>query len=184
MTIYDTALRNFEAAAAILTSLQAGRINLAEEAVDALVGKPKLLLAEGYNDIGKSFGVCLPGGKKAELIPQEGETGLDLRAGSSMTWMTLEGAIPAQSTATQCYLEIEAEGESSIVADVFVRELTPGGAVDGPLNEWRIPSDGMTVFRLAMPESSEGTTNPRRIIVHLRQPPRRIILRRLAMTLF
>ncbi|MFC7704795.1 hypothetical protein ACFQXB_11375 [Plastorhodobacter daqingensis] len=184
MTIYETAIRNFEAAADILTTLQASRVNMLSQALDSMIGRPKAVLSEGYNDIGLSFGLCLPAGKRGDLLKgSEEDTSVEIRT-SGISWMTLEGVVPANTVAGQVYLEIEAQGESTVVADVFIREIRAGAAVDGPLHEWRISPDGVSVFKLALPESDEPGAVSRRVIVHLRQPPRRLVLRRFAMTLF
>ena len=43
-TIYAAAVRNYEAAAAVLTALQSNRLDLVAEVHAAMVGRPKLSL--------------------------------------------------------------------------------------------------------------------------------------------
>ena len=68
-TIYAAAVRNYEAAAAVLTALQSNRLDLVAEVHAAMVGRPKLSLSGGYNTVTAAFGACVPGGTRCDVLP-------------------------------------------------------------------------------------------------------------------
>lgn len=181
-TIYDAAMRNFRAAADILEALQASRLDLVSAARTGLIGRPRLGLGAGYNDVTPSFGACLPDGGRAEILPADGGTAIELRATGS-DWMTLEGTLADSVPARTCYVEMQVTSDRPLVADVFLREfLEDGSARDSGHRECHAEIGALVVCKLPLPEPREDATG-RRVIVHLRQPASRIILDRLALTL-
>lgn len=183
-TLYAAAVRNFEAAASVLTALQSARIDLLAEAGNALIGRPKLGLSGGYNTITPAFGACLPNGLRCDILPgTDGERSIELR-GAGLQWMTLEAPLPDSSAiASKCFIECSASAEAPLVADVFLRSFDDSGKVsDSGHLEWRIMRDSVSLCCLELPEPDEDTT-ARRVIVHLRQPPARVLLANLALTL-
>lgn len=181
-TIYDAAVRNFKAAADVLGALHAARLDLVTEARSWLVGRPRLGLVAGYNDLGELFGACLPGMARAEFLLPESGKGLELRCAGA-DWMTLEGALPGETSAQQCYLEMQVSADRPLIADVFLREFLDGGAVrDSGHRECDLSDGAIKVCALPLPAADADVTGLR-IIVHLRQPSQRIIIDRLAVTL-
>ncbi|MTH63070.1 hypothetical protein [Paracoccus shanxieyensis] len=181
-TIFDAAMRNFRAAADILEALQATRLDMVAEARSGLVGRPRLGLAGGYNNVTPNVGVCLPTSARAEFLMAENASGVELRC-TGADWMTLEGTLPAEAPMTQCYLEMQVSAERPVVADVFLREFLEDGSVrDAGHRECQMTVGAVTVCMLNLPEASDDTVG-RRVIVHLRQPAPRMILDRLAVTL-
>lgn len=183
-TLYAAAVRNFEAAASVLTALQSARIDLLDEARSAMVGRPKLGLTGGYNAITPAFGACLPDGMRYDILPgTDGETAIELR-GAGLTWMTLEAPLPdGAEPATKCFIECIAGADTPLVADVFLRSFDEDGQVqDGGHREWRITRDALSLCCLELPEPDEGTSG-HRVIIHLRHPPARLLLSGLAITL-
>lgn len=183
-TLYAAAVRNFEAAASVLTALQSARIDLLAEASAAMVGRPKLGLSGGYNNITPAFGACLPNGLRCDILPgTDSEGSVELR-GAGLQWMTLEAPLPDSSAvASKCFIECNASAETPLVADVFLRSFDETGKVsDSGHLEWRILRDSVSLCCLELPEQDEDTT-ARRVIVHLRQPPARLLLASLALTL-
>ena len=181
-TIYDVAMRNFKAAADMLEALQFTRLDLVQEARNALIGRPRFAFAGGYNDVSPMFGACLPGSGRGELLIPDSGGGVELRC-SGTDWMTLEGAISAQIPVDECYLEIQAASDRLLVADVFIRELLQDGTVrDSGHRECHVADGGISVCRLPVPEMAEDVTG-RRVIVHLRHPAQRLVIDRLAVTL-
>lgn len=180
-TIYDSAMRSFRAAADILEALQSTRIDLVKEARTGLVGRPRLNLGGGYNDVTPSFGACLPGSGRAEILAGEGSA-LELRCSGS-EWMTLEGTISPDVPATSCYIEMQVSADRPIVADVFLREFRDDDTVfDSGHREVHLEQAEVSVCRVALPEAEPDVTG-RRIIIHVRQPSVRMVLDRLAVTL-
>lgn len=183
-TIYAAALRNYEAAASVLTALQSSRIDLLAEARSALVGRPKLALTGGYNTVTPALGICLPNGTRCDVMA----TPDDLRAvelrGAGQQWMTLETPLPDSSKlASKCFIECNLAAETPLVADVFLRSFDEDGSTeDSGHVEWRIMRDSLSLCSLPLPQVSDGNT-ARRIIIHLRQPASRLILGGLAVTL-
>ena len=182
-TIYAAALRNYEAAASVLTAIQSSRVDLLAEARSALLGRPKLALTAGYNTVAPGLAICLPQGTRCDLVPTPDDlNAVELRGGGQQ-WMTIETPLPVSSKpATKCFIECNLAAETSLVADVFVRSFDEdGSARDSGHVEWRIMRDSMSVCRLALPEPQDNETE-RRIIIHLRQPAGRLILGGLAIT--
>ncbi|SMO97827.1 hypothetical protein [Paracoccus laeviglucosivorans] len=181
-TIFDAAMRNFRAAADILEALQATRLDLVNEARTGLIGRPKLGLAGGYNNITASFGACLPTSARADVLMAEDNGGIELRC-SGADWMTLEGTLPADMPAEHCYMEMQVSSDRPVVVDVFVREFLEDGSVrDAGHRECQLVQNSVTVCNLRLPETT-GDAVGRRVIVHLRQPAQRMIIDRLAVTL-
>ena len=180
-TIYDSAVRSFEAAAAVLMSLQNQRTNLAAEAGRALDGRPKVLLSEGYNSLARDVGVCIPQDTRAEFARAEGDDGLEFRT-SGLEWMTIEGQLPRDLAAATCYLDASVAFPMPAVADVFLREFKrDGSVVDSLHQEWTLGMDAASVCCLTLEEAGDDIS-ARRIIIHLRQPPHRFVIRTLALT--
>jgi len=181
-TIYDAAMRNFMAAADILEALQATRLDLLSEARTGLVGRPRLGLGGGYNNVTPNFGACLPTNGRAEILSAEGGAGIELR-GTGAEWMTLEGTLNTRAPAELCYVEMQATADRPLVADLFLREFLDDGSVrDIGHQECHVETGNVAVCKLELPELADDVTG-RRIIAHLRQPASRIILDRLAVTL-
>lgn len=181
-TFYDAAMRNFRAAADILESLHSNRVDLLGEARNGLVGRPRVALRGGYNDVTPSFGACLPANGRAELLGMEGGGGVELRCAGA-DWLTLEGTLTNQRAAELCYVEMQATSDRPLIADIFLREFVEDGSVrDSGHRECRLDLGAATVCKLALPEVAEDVTG-RRVIIHLRHPAARVVLDRLAVTL-
>ena len=180
-TIYDCAVRSFEAAAAVLMTLQQQRTNLVAEAGRCLDGKPKMLLDEGYNALASKVGICIPGDARAEFAQSEDGQGLEFR-NSGMTWMTIEGQLPETEDEATCYLDARASFPAPAIADVFLREFKADGSIADSLHqEWVLGAHREALCSLTLPPSAEGV-NGRRVIIHLRQPPLRFSFENLALT--
>lgn len=183
-TIYAAALRNYEAAATVLTALQSNRTDLLAEAHSALLGRPKLALTGGYNTVTDALAVCLPNGTRCDVLPTVGDLGaIELRGGDQQ-WMTIESPLPVSAAlSSKCYVECRLMTETPLVADVFLRSFNQAGeAQDTGHVEWRIMRDSVSLCCLPLPEVDD-TLSARRIIIHLRQPSPRLILSGLAVTL-
>ena len=181
-TLYDAAMRNFQAAADILVSLQSSRLDLIGEARTGLISRPRLSIRAGYNDVTPFFGVCLPTSGQAEIIAGESGKGIELRC-SSADWMTFEGTLPRSLSTESCYVEIQASSGRPMVADVFVRDFIEDGATrDSGHRECHIAMDAVTICKLELAEKADDVTG-RRVILHLRHPTSRLILDRLAITM-
>ncbi|ODT61556.1 MULTISPECIES: hypothetical protein [Paracoccus] len=182
VTIYDSAVRSFEAAAAVLMSLQSCRTNLAAEAGRALDNRPKVILSAGYNSLTSSVGICMPEDARAEFSRSDDDDGLEFRT-SGLNWMTIEGLVPAEIDAATCYLDAAVSFPAPTVADVFLRDfLADGGIADSLHQEWALGADRAAVCSLRLPALRSGAT-ARRIIIHLRQPPLRFVIRSLSLTM-
>lgn len=183
-TIYAAALRNYEAAASVLTALQSSRIDLLAEARSALVGRPKLALTGGYNTVTPGLGLCLPNGTRCDLLATSDDLGAIELRGAGQQWMTLETPLPQSSAlASKCFIECSLATEVPLVADVFLRSFDEAGASeDSGHVEWRIMRDSVSLCTLVLPPVPEGQMG-RRIIIHLRQPAARLVLGALAVTL-
>ncbi|MBW7057221.1 hypothetical protein KY389_11040 [Paracoccus bogoriensis] len=180
-TIYDCAVRSFEAAAAVLMTLQQQRINLVAEAGRCLDGKPKRLLDEGYNALASRLGICIPEDARAEFAQSEDGKGLEFR-NSGMTWMTFEGQLPETEAERTCYLDARATFPAPVIADVFLREFKADGRIIDSLHqEWVLGAHREALCSLTLPPSAKGVTG-RRVIIHLRQPPLRFLIENLALT--
>ncbi|ADO42969.1 hypothetical protein [Ketogulonicigenium vulgare] len=180
-TIYDAAKHSFVSAANMLAALQESRIELLGEARAQLEDRPKLKLAQGYNDIGQVLGTCLPPGGQAELSASETGDALELRC-SNAGWMTLEAKMQNRAIPSEYYVELGIDAKQPVVADVFIREfLTDGTTNDVGHREVRI-TDTIAICRLSAADLSEDAT-AHRVIVHVRQPASRMIIDRLAVTL-
>lgn len=181
-SIYDAAVRNYRAAADMLEALQATRLDLVDQARNGLIGRPRLGLSGGYNDVTPVFGACLPASARADLMLTEDTNGIELRCNGA-DWMTLEGTLPLQFPADRCYLEMQVSADRPVVIDVFLREFLAGGEVrDGGHRECHLITGSVTVCALNMPDL-DADIDGRRLIVHLRYPAQRMILDRLAVTL-
>lgn len=181
-TLYDAAVRNYRAAADILEALQAHRQNLVHAARAGLVGRPRLSLSGGYNDITASFGLCLPQNGRAEMLAAEAGPGIDLRC-SGADWLTLEGDLPLPVSGEACHVEMRIDAGRPMVADVFLREFREDGSVhDTGHRECCLNLDAVTICRLPLPQVSDEASGMR-VIIHLRQPPSRMLLDLLATTL-
>ncbi|MFC3571272.1 hypothetical protein [Paracoccus simplex] len=181
-TLYEAAMRNFCAAADILEALQSTRLDLVGEARNGLIGRPRLALGGGYNDVTSFFGACLPVSGRAELLAAENGSGVELRC-SSADWLTLEGTLAGEVITDSCYVEMQLSADRPVIADVFLREFLDGGAVrDTGHRECHLSVGGVAVCKLALPELAEDVT-ARRVIIHLRHPAARLIIDRLAITL-
>ena len=181
-TLYDAALRNFRAAADVLEALQSTRLDLVAEARGGLVGRPRLTLGGGYNDVTTAFGICLPTGRRAELLTAEQGAGVELRCAGA-DWLTLEGALANDSGADLCHLEMQVSSDRSLIADVFLREFIADGSVrDSGHRECQLHPGVVSICKLALPGIADDVTG-RRVIIHLRQPVARQTLDRLAVTL-
>ncbi|CAM3316053.1 hypothetical protein PANO111632_13905 [Paracoccus nototheniae] len=180
VTIYDKAVRNFQSAAGLLMSLQACRTVLSGDAAALLEGRPKAPLYEGYNSLSPRFGICIPTDARAEYtLPESGE-GLEFR-NSGLTWMTMEGLVETRG-ACSCYLDADAVFPAPTIADVFLREFVESGGIRDSLHrEWQLGTDRAALCQLDLSEASDDVAH-RRIIIHLRQPPLRFVLRSLSMT--
>ncbi|CAM3315481.1 hypothetical protein PANO111632_13860 [Paracoccus nototheniae] len=180
-TIHDSAILNFQMAADLLIALQGRRLVLSGEAASVLHGRPKVLLGEGYTSLSPRFGICIPEDARAEYAPASAIEGLEFR-NSGLMWMTMEGLVTERGACT-CYLDAETTFPSPTVADVFLREFTQAGEIrDTGQTEWLLGTDRAVVCRLAIPEADKEVAH-RRVIIHLRQPPARFVIRKLAMTL-
>lgn len=174
-------MRNFRAAADILETLQSTRLDLLGEARSALIGRPRLALGGGYNDVTPAFGACLPIRGKAEILATDGG-GLELRCNDA-DWLTLEGTLLSEVVAETCYVEMQVSADRPLVADVFLREFVEGGSArDTGHRECQLAVGAISVCKLDLPEPQEGVAG-RRVIVHLRSPAARLILDRAAITL-
>jgi hypothetical protein len=68
------------------------------------------------------------------------------------------------------------------VSDVFLREFTHAGdSRDSLQREWHLGTEAAALCQLELPEADDDVAH-RRIIIHLRQPPLRFVLRSLALT--
>lgn len=180
-TIHDSAVRNFQTAANLLIALQGRRLVLTSEAASVLGGRPKALLNEGYNDLTSRFGICIPQNTRAEYAPSADGEGLEFR-NSGALWMTMEGPISATDVCT-CYLDANVTFPTPTCADVFLRDFTAAGTIrDSLQTEWMLGHDQTAVCQLSLPKADEDVAH-RRIIIQLRQPPVRFVIRKLAMTL-
>jgi hypothetical protein len=180
-SIHDSAVRNFEAAAALLMALQKQRINLVSEVMSGLVGKPKVLLTAGYTALTPMFGICVPGDARAEVSKAVEKDGLDLQ-NSGLNWITFESRLAKLVNEMTCYLDMRADFPAPVVADVFLREFKDdGGMVDTLHQEWNLGADRASLCKIGLPKVPSGVTE-RRIIVQLRQPPRRFSIESLALT--
>lgn len=180
VTIYDQAVRNFQSAAGLLMSLQACRTVLSGDAAAVLDGRPKALLSEGYNSLSARFGICIPQDARAEYAAPDLGEGLEFRT-SGLTWMTLEGRVEARE-ACSCYLDADTVLPAPTIADVFLREFLSSGEIrDSQQCEWHLGTDSAALCQLDLPEAEDEVAH-RRIIIHLRQPPLRFVLRGLSMT--
>jgi hypothetical protein len=181
-TIYAAALRNFEAAASVLTALQSGRLDLLTEARSALLGRPKLVLTGGYNTVTPALGICLPNGTRCDIMAPSSELDTVELRGTDQQWMTIETPLPA-SPASKCFIECRLASETPLVADVFLRSFAEDGtAQDSGHFEWHIMHDCVSLCRLMLPETPDSKVE-RRVIIHLRQPASRLVLSSLAITL-
>ncbi|MFG6082530.1 hypothetical protein ACEUZ9_003178 [Paracoccus litorisediminis] len=182
MTLYEAAMRNFQAAADILEALQSTRLDLVGEARSGLIGRPRLALSGGYNDVTPTFGACLPTNGRAELLIADSGTGVELRC-TGIDWLTLEGTLAEPVPAELCYIEMQVTSDRPQIADVFLREFIEDGSVrDSGHLECHLDLDAVSVCKLPLPEIEDDVTS-RRVIIHLRQPAARLILDRLAITL-
>lgn len=180
--IHEMAVRNFEAAADLLMTLQNSRVNLVTEVTSCLLGKPKILLNEGYSALTLKVGICVPADARAELSKAEGKDGLEFR-NSGLNWMSLESRLPNLEDEKTCYLDTRAEFASPVMADVFLRERQDdGGMTDSLHQEWILGASREALCRLRLPKAHKGTAE-RRIIIQLRQPPRRFSIESLALTI-
>lgn len=181
-TLYAAAVRNFRAASDVLETLQSNRQDLVNEARAGVVGRPRLGLNGGYNDVTAAFGLCLPSGGRAELMAAETGPGIELRS-SSAEWMTLEGNLPLPLAAELCHIEMRADAGRPIFADVFLRQIGEDGSVqDSGHCECCLNMGAVTVCKLPVPELAEGASGLR-VIIHLRQPASRMFVDLLAITL-
>lgn len=181
VTIFDNAVRNFQAAAELLMALQDRRMVLTADAGAQLEGRPKALLSEGYNSLSQRFGMCIPQDSRAEYMLPEDGVGVEIR-NSGLTWMTMEGLV-GESGACACYLDADAVFPAPTIADVFLREFTEAGEIrDSLQREWHLGGDSTALCLMHLPEAGEDVAH-RRVIIHLRQPPLRFTIRKLAMTL-
>lgn len=183
-TLYAAALRNYEAAASVLTALQSSRLDLLAEARSALVGRPKLALTGGYNAVTPALGICLPNGTRCDVLALPDEAGAVELRGAGQQWMTLETPLPdSAASLSKCFIECTLSADAPLVADVFLRSFDADGAAkDSGHVEWRIMRDSVSLCSLSLPEGGEDAAG-RRIIIHLRQPASRLILGGLAVTL-
>lgn len=180
-TIHDSALRNFQTAADLLIALQGRRLVLSGEASSVLEGRPKVMLAAGYTSLSPRFGVCLPEDGRGEYAFDSAGDGLEFR-NSGLTWMTMEGLISTRE-ACACYLDADTAFPTPTLADVFLREFMQSGEIKDSLKtEWLLGADRASVCQLKLPEADKDVAH-RRVIIHLRQPPARFVIRKLAMTL-
>lgn len=180
-TIHDSAVRNFQMAANLLIALQGRRLVLTGEAAALLDGRPKALLSEGYNSLSPRFGICIPQDTRGEFSMTPEGDGLEFR-NSGTPWMTMEGLLSSMDPCS-CYLDADASFPTPTVADVFLRDFTDAGTIrDSLQTEWLLGNDRATVCKLELPEAADDVAN-RRIVIHLRQPPVRFTLRKLALTL-
>lgn len=181
-TLYDAAMRNYRAAADILEALQSNRVDLIGEVRSGLIGRPRLALRGGYNDVTSSFGACLPASGRAEILGTESGLGVELRC-SGADWLTLEGTLAEKGPAELCYVEMQVTSDRPLIADVFLREFVEdGSARDSGHRECHLNLGTVTICKLALPRMADDVTG-RRVIVHLRHPAARVILDRLAVTL-
>lgn len=180
-TIHDSALRNFQTAADLLIALQGRRLVLSGEASSVLEGRPKVLLTAGYTSLSPRFGICLPEDGRAQYAFESSGDGLEFR-NSGLTWMTMEGLISTRE-ACACYLDADTAFSTPTMADVFLREFSESGKIEDSLQtEWLLGADHASVSQLKLPAAAKDVAH-RRVIIHLRQPPARFVIRKLAMTL-
>lgn len=179
--IHENAVRNFQSAAELLIALQGRRLVLSSEAASMLGALPKVILDEGYSALSPRFGICIPMESRADFSFATDGEGLEFRT-TGLPWMTMEGLLDGTMAGT-CYLDAEVVFPVPTVADVFLREFTADGQChDSQHCEWVLGADQAGVCGLTIPEA-DAAVESRRVIIHLRQPPMRFILRKLAMTL-
>lgn len=185
MPLIDHAIATYEAAARMVSRLLNSRTDLLSSGLSALSLQPSLHLAGGYKDIGPSLGICLSAESRATLSraaadPMGSATPSVEMLTSDIEWMTFEGWL-SDPRARLCFVEAEIQANCPITADVFLRSIGPDGELlrDSTPIEWRLPLNGPAVLEVPLDHAGEGR---RKIIIHLRRPPERMILRRLAIT--
>lgn len=179
--IHESAVRNFQSAADLLIAIQGRRLVLTSEAARVLNSRPKAILNEGYSTLSPRFGICIPQSSRAEFAFAGDGEGLDFRT-SSLPWMTMEGLLDGKMAGT-CYVDADVAFLVPTTADVFLREFTADGkSHDSQHTEWSLGTDQAAVCVMNIPKA-DNDVESRRVIIHLRQPPERFILRKLALTL-
>lgn len=186
MSLMDNAIATYEAAARMVSRLLDSRTDLLADGLSSLSSRPSLHLGGGYKDIGASLGVCLPAESRATMsrLPlSDGPVGASPAVEvltADIEWMTFEGWL-SDPRARVCFVEIGVDAERPITADVFLRCIGPDGEFlsDSAPVEWRLPLNGPAVLEVPLTCAGEGR---RKMVIHLRRPPERMILRRLAIT--
>lgn len=185
MPMIDDAMATYEAAARMVSRLLDCRTDLLSSGLAVLSNQPSVHLSGGYRDVGDALGICLPADSRATIsrvstadAPAAVPTAAEVLT-SDLEWMTFEGWV-AVADARVCFIEMDVQADRQITADVFERKIGADGKFeDSPPVEWSLPRSGPAVFEMPLDPSFEGR---RKIVLHLRRPPERMILHRLAVT--
>lgn len=182
MPLIDDAISTYEAAARMLSKLTDSRNDLLSSGLSALSSQPAMHLLGGYRDVGDSLGVCLPSDSRATLSRVAAAQGcppsVELLT-SDLEWMTFEGWVRDPQART-CFVEADIEAGRQITADVFQRSIDAEGALrDSRPIEWNLRLSGPCVLEVPLDTS---VASRHKIVIHLRRPPERMVLRRLAFT--
>lgn len=185
MSLIDDAISIYESAARMVAGLLEARVDLLSSGLAVLNSQPSIHLAGGYKDVGTSLGVCLPADSRATIarssLAEAAATAPSIEVlTSDLDWMTFEGWL-AVANARTCFVEAELHADRPITADVFVRRLGgDGGFRDAKPIEWRLPLGGPALLEVPLEPAEEGER--RKVVISLRNPPERMIMRRLALT--
>lgn len=183
MPLLDDAIATYEAAARMVARLVDSRTDLLASGLTAMSTQPSLHLSGGYRDLGGGLGICIPADSRATMSRPSPAAGAIAPSAEVLTseldWMTFEGWLSDQN-ARICFVEAEIEADRQITADVFHRRIGPDGALqDARPIEWNLPLSGPAVLEVPLEQSG---TSRHKIVIHLRRPPERMVLRRLALT--
>ncbi|MFD1913395.1 hypothetical protein [Halodurantibacterium flavum] len=177
-TLYQAAVRNFDAAAAMLATFGAERFDLKKDLQGTKAGSARSIQMQGFQALGPRFGICLPSDIGALVTPSD--QAITVISRTHADWMTIELGGPSLAAAGTCYIEADLRGGSDLVADVFLRDMTGDQPSDGPVTEWHLNPE-LTLLRLPLPVT--GGDVQRRLIVQLRHPPQELQINRFAVTL-
>ena len=182
MPLIDDAIATYEAAARMLSRVLDSRTDLLASGLAALGAQPAVHLFGGYKDVGEALGVCLPSDSRATMSRAEAAQGsppaIELLTGD-LEWMTFEGWVRDPQART-CFVEADLKTGRQITADVFQRSIGPEGTLrDSRPIEWNLRLSGPCVLEVPLDTSRAAR---HKIVIHLRRPPERMVLRRLAFT--
>lgn len=184
MPLIEDAIAAYEATARMVSRLLDSRVDLLSSGVAAMSNQPSMHFSGGYKDVSGVLGVCLPAESRATMSRVAAESpASSVPAVEVLTvdidWMTFEGWITIPDART-CFVEVDFQAHRRVTGDVFERSISSDGAVnDSTPVEWQLPLDGPAVLEVPLTASTQGR---RKIVIHLRHPPERMVLRRLAIT--